>query len=196
MSDTVLTATLDVQAVETAAPVEVLVEHNTQPATLLDVVAEQIVTVEAVISAVEHVDVPVTVVTVAEQGPRGIQGPPGASGAAYLTLTADTALSGHRIVSAVGAGRAGYADSASAATAMTALGITMGAADADAPVNIQFSGEMDEPSWNWDIALPVYLGANGALTQSLPASGVVMVIGVPISPTSLVISFKPPIISI
>lgn len=137
---------------------------------------------------------PTVVVTRGIPGPRGLQGLPGQSGASYLTYLADGALGGQRVVRATTAGKVDYVDPSDPAQAHAAIGLTMGAAADGAPINVQFSGEMTEPSWAWTANLPIFIGANGVPTQTPPASGFQAAIGVATSPTAIVIQIKSPIV--
>lgn len=121
---------------------------------------------------------------------------PGESGPDSGEYTAGAALSGHKVVRLSG-NTALYASNASLSHLGRAVGITTGAASMGAPVTVQHGGELSEPSWNWDVSLPVYLGANGALTQSVPtlAGGAVFIqiIGVPTDATTLFIDLREPV---
>lgn len=139
-------------------------------------------------------DTQVQIIEVGIQGPAGAQGPPGQSGAAYITYKADGALSGHRVVRPTNPSEVGYADSSVVADANAVLGITLGATLAGDDVNVQTAGEITEPSWTWVVGDPVFLGLTGLLTQTPPATGFSLVVGVPVAPTKLVIGIKQPII--
>jgi hypothetical protein len=137
---------------------------------------------------------PIVTTLTAGQGPAGPQGIPGASGASYLTYKASGAVSGHRAVRAIGGGLLGYADSNTVAHANSVLGISMNAASNGNDVNVQFSGEMVEPSWNWTPGLPVFCGVQGVLTQTPPSVGFQLVVAVAISATAVIVGIKFPII--
>jgi hypothetical protein len=142
---------------------------------------------------VDEVEV-IEVLTVAEQGPEGRQGPPGLAGASYLTYLADGALGGQRVVRATTPGKVGYVDPSNPTQAHAAIGITVGAAADGESVNVQFSGEMSEPSWAWTANLPIFAGANGVPTQTPPTSGFQVPLGVATSATAMVIQIKSPIV--
>lgn len=131
---------------------------------------------------------------VVSRGGTGRPGPPGQSGASYLTYVADGALGGQRVVRATTAGKVGYVDPSDPAQAHAAIGLTMGAAADGASINVQFSGEMTDPSWSWTASQPIFVGANGIPTQTPPATGFHAAIGVAISATSMVIQIKSPIV--
>lgn len=124
-------------------------------------------------------------------GPKGDQGQ---TGAGYLTYIADGALGGQRVVRATTSGKVGYVDPSDPTQAHAAIGLTMGAAADGASVNVQFSGEMTEPSWAWTANQPIFVGANGIPTQTPPAVGFQGSIGVAISVTAMVIQIKTPIV--
>jgi hypothetical protein len=109
-----------------------------------------------------------------------------------FTRTAAATLSGHRVVKVDDAGLADYAAN-TVDDAQSVIGLTTGAVTSGGLATIQSSGLMTEPSWSWVPNNPVYLGSNGTLTQTTPTSGVVLVIGVPLSATELFIDIKTPI---
>lgn len=123
-----------------------------------------------------------------------LRGEPGDGG---LSLqTAAHPLSGHRIVTLNGAGLLVYASNADIAQAHRIGGISTNAADAGGGVFVQRSGPLEEPSWSWSTSDPVFLGADGALTQVPPAApdaGFQLVVGFPISATKLFINIGIPV---
>jgi hypothetical protein len=123
-------------------------------------------------------------VTVASPGP---QGPPGPSGTSSQSVNypAGETLGGHRAV-VIANGEAFYADKDTPSHAGQVVGVTTGAASAGNDVNIQFGGELEEPSWNWSPG-PIYVDTNGQLTQTRPSSGWIMNIGVALTPTRIFI---------
>jgi hypothetical protein len=132
-------------------------------------------------------------IEVAAQGPAGPPGPPGGGGAATLQLIAQGALSGHRVVRATALGVA-YVDPSDPQQAGTALGVTTHAALNQQPVLVQQIGELEESTWAWTLNLPVYVGANGVLTQAPPTAGFVEIVGMPTAPTKLAINLRNSII--
>lgn len=126
-----------------------------------------------------------------------IAGPPGMRGEAgtvpVLTYLASGAIGGHRVVCSAGSGSARYADSSTTADAACVLGLSTAAALNGAPVDIQYSGEITEPSWSWTPSLPVFCGLNGLPTQTPPTLGFQLVIGVATSATSIFMAIKQPL---
>lgn len=126
-------------------------------------------------------------------GKYGRQGEPGVSGASHiLTYPAGEILSGHRMV-VLNDGEAFYADSTILNHANRVVGMTTGAAMLGADVPIHTEGEITEPSWNWTLDVPVWLGLTGLLTQVVPTSGFSLIIGFPLSAVKLFISIREPI---
>ncbi len=115
----------------------------------------------------------------------GIQGPPGPPGLSRISGVAGTALSGHRAVVAGTDGKFYYASSADAGHAGRVAGITAGAVTGGDAAEIQTYGVVMEPSWNWDMMKNIYLGVDGALTQTAPDAGIVVRMGFPMSATSM-----------
>jgi len=131
-------------------------------------------------------DAPIEVAFMGMPGLPGRDGMDGATGAATIHRTAGEALGGHRVVAVNAIGQAVYASSNST---LIPIGITLGAASAGADVAIQIAGEMKEPSWSWDVASPIFLGADGVLTQSPPGLGMLVFVGYPTGRTSFFIEF-------
>lgn len=130
-------------------------------------------------------------VVIVEQGEQGV---PGDSGTSTITLTAGEAVGGRRMVVINGSGEAVYADQSITDHANRVLGMTTQAASLGAPVTIQSSGEFTEPTWTWALDNPIFLGANGQLTQTVPATGVTLQVATPISATTIIIGIKMPYI--
>jgi hypothetical protein len=63
-------------------------------------------------------------------------------------------------------------------------GITTGAANAGTPAYARFTGELVDPSFNFSPG-PVYLGPGGSLTQNVPTSGNLVLLGNAAGPTTL-----------
>lgn len=130
---------------------------------------------------------------VLELGRRGPQGPPGLAGGASIARQASTALSGHRAVRERADGAVEYADPSTPLGLTTVLGITSGAASGGAPVTIVTTGEMEEQTWSWTPGALIYLGSSGALTQTAPVAGWLMVLGVATSATLMIVRIAAPI---
>lgn len=130
--------------------------------------------------------VTVLIGSTAPAGPPGSPGPTGAAGGTIVLIAAGT-LSGHRAVVMQEDGTAAYADKGTLAHATAAVGVTLGAALAAADVDVVTTGRIDEPSWSWTAAHPVFIGAGGLLTQTAPTSPALFsrVIGWAISPTAI-----------
>lgn len=130
------------------------------------------------------------VALVGAPGPRGIPGPDGGTALQY---PAGESLGGHRMVVLDDAAEAIYADNGTPAHAVKVLGITTGAAAAGDAATIQTGGELTEPSWAWTLNQPVYLGTNGTLTQTPPVAGFSLIVGFPITPTTIYMAIGQPI---
>ena len=146
--------------------------------------------VNVIIHEVEQVRVEVGM-----EGPPGRPGSIGPAGGSALTVTASSALGGHRLVVLNASGLAVVADASIPEHAYKVLGLTLGAAAAGSSVDVLRSGELDEPSWHWTLDAPVFLGQNGLLTQDLPAppSLFSLIVGFPVTTTKLFIALREPI---
>ena len=134
------------------------------------------------------------ILTIGEAGPVGPAGPAGPASASVVTKIATQALGGNRVVISDVGTNADYADNTNITHRDFILGITTGAASAGAVVNVQTSGEMTEPTWNW-VRGPVWLGAAGGLTQVTPIAPAAFarLIGIALVPTKINITLREPI---
>lgn len=136
-----------------------------------------------------------TTVVIRTAGTQGIQGEQGAS-AGTITMLADGAVSGHRLVKTTTSGKVGYASSNDLLSANGILGMTLNAAaDGDTLTIIQ-SGKVIEPSWTFTPNTHLFCGIDGTLTQTQPATGFSLVVGIAISPTEVLLGIKQPIVII
>lgn len=124
------------------------------------------------------------IVSVGTQGPAGTPGPTGNSAIPTAIYLAGESLSGHRAVYISAANQAMYA-SKDDDTADAVFGITTSAASLASAVEIRYIGVITEPSWNWTVKEPIYLGANGILTQVAPTSGALVELGIALTATSM-----------
>lgn len=145
------------------------------------------VTVEAEAIGLQTIGIP-SVIDLTISGPTGPRG----ESMAYVSLTAATALGGHRVVRATGLGGVEYASSANSSHFGTVIGITTAAAEQDETAEILTVGHVTEPSWSWQPG-ELFLGVNGLLTQTAPTSGFLQVIGTAVSPTRALIEPEQPI---
>lgn len=135
----------------------------------------------------------IELITAGPQGEEGPQGPPGPAGGNVVQLQAVGVLGGHRVVRSVPGG-IGYASANNPLHGDDVVGITL-QAGADELINVQVAGEVEEPSWDWTPQEPIFLGADGLLTQVPPEepAAFVLVFGFATSPTSIMIRIEPPI---
>lgn len=120
--------------------------------------------------------------TLAVVGPQGPKGDPG-DAADIPTFEAGENLSAKRAIR-VENDLAYYADGSNAAHAGQALGISVGAVSAGDTVTVRMTGMITEPTWTLTEG-PVFVGANGQLTQSLVGLAFVQQIGVAVSATQI-----------
>jgi hypothetical protein len=135
-----------------------------------------------------------TVNTVATTFVAGPPGPVGPAGSGLVTsFEAAIALSGHRVMITSGDGTCNYASSDNVSHALKIVGISTGAAAQGAAINLQNSGRMTEPTWNWIPEQPVFCGTTGNLTQTPPTTGFQCVVAVAESATSIIVRISEPI---
>lgn len=125
-------------------------------------------------------------------GPSGEAGPAGPS-AEQLTLPATTAIGGQRAVRFLN-GHLAYASSLNVGDANLVLGISVNAASPGGEVVVQTSGLMTDGYWTWTPDAPIFCGVQGVLTQVLPTTGFILILGVALSATRILVGAKMPLI--
>jgi hypothetical protein len=143
------------------------------------------------LTGVDPVDVGTNETVVALVFVPGAPGARGASGAAGgVVRTTAVPLSGHMIVTTNDAGDLLYADAAMLGDALRPLFMTTAAWGAHVAATVVANDVITEPSWNWTVGEPIYLGLDGLPTQTVPDTAVFTVIVADvISPTT--IAFRP-----
>lgn len=161
---------------------------------------ETIVVTETPTQIVEVIQPVRDIVEVKARGPQGPKGDKGDAGDSntIVTMTAGSALGGHRIVaqSPTNNNTVVYADPANSAHANLVFGMTLNAVNSGGSVDVAVCGEFTEPTWNWTLGLPIFLSQNGTLTQTVPTSSVAdfsLVVGFPITPTKMFVNIREPI---
>jgi len=89
------------------------------------------------------------------------------------TLTASTSISALRCITTDGSGLAKYATPDTLANAVV-IGISTTSGIAGDTITVKTTGELSDASWSWTKGA-IYLGANGALTQTAPSGGSIVV---------------------
>jgi len=124
-------------------------------------------------------------------GPRGLQGIPGPAGGEAVQRLAGEVISALQAVYELN-GQVHLLDYRDDAHIDLLLGITLTAAGAGAPVNVQRSGVLEDSNWSWTPGR-VWLGPDGSLTQTPPADGYCVLIGSATSATRLTLNLQDPI---
>ena len=127
----------------------------------------------------------------------GGMGPQGFPGETVINYTAGADISGHRCVMLGSDEKAVYASCSDISSIRRIIGITNNAAVTDDVLVVRKFGVMTEPTWNWDINKPVYLGIDGALIQTpevWPTSLFTIILGYPISATKMLVNISTPIL--
>ncbi len=102
------------------------------------------------------------------------------------TLVASTSLSALRCITTDSSGLAKYATPDTLANSVV-IGISTTSATSGQNITIKTSGQITDASWNWTKGA-IYLGANGALTQTAPTGGSIIVhVAKAITATTLII---------
>lgn len=107
-----------------------------------------------------------------------------------VSLTAGVNLSALRAVTTDANGNAVYASNDTKNNAVV-VGLTSAAANAGNAVSVRTAGIVEDAVWSWTKG-PVFLGSNGALTQTAPTGGAIIVqIGRALTTTKLQIDIEP-----
>ena len=168
--------------VEPAQPVIVATSNNN---ILVELGTNAVVVSSDTANIVSYAPETYTTVSVGTQGPQGI---PGASDN-YVYLVAATDIGGHRAVAATSTGLT-YAGT----TSTNILGISVSAVVAGQLAQIQISGIITEPSWNWLPQTPIFVSDSGVLTQQVPETGSLFIVGYPVLSTQIFIDKQAPIL--
>jgi hypothetical protein len=124
-----------------------------------------------------------------------VPGPQGPAGDTTITLPAGAVVSGHRVI-AWESGEARHADPTVLSDARRVIGVSLNAALSGAPVTVRQSGLVVDASLALTPGLPVYLGANGTLTQippAAPAAAYALRIGSALAADTLLVRISQPI---
>ena len=141
-----------------------------------------------------EVDTDVEVLEAAAQGPRGPQGIPGPAGGATLVTVGATPLSGHTAVAMDADGLLIYADCTNPAHIGAVQGVIANAYGAGDLAVVQTDFDLAHAGWTFATG-PVFVGATGALVQTLPMGAVfAQVVGYALAPTRIRIDVQPPIV--
>ncbi len=125
------------------------------------------------------------VIMAGQRGPQGI-GIPGPAGGSAVQRTAGVAISALCIVYELD-GSVFPLDQQDDEHIDLLLGLTLTAAQAGQPVNVQLMGAIDDSGWSFSPG-SVWLGANGALTQIPPVGGYDVLVGSATSATRLILN--------
>lgn len=117
----------------------------------------------------------------------GIQGPPGPTdfGKARISRIAGESLAAFVVVMIASDGKVYRASKSTPIHVSRVLGLTLAAAAINTSVDVHLFGEAINGAWNFDTTKLIYLGDDGALTQSAPTTGFVLVIGFPTAASSM-----------
>jgi hypothetical protein len=140
---------------------------------------------------VEPQQAPAVLLAVGDQGPAGPAGVPGPAGGSAFQRVAGETISALRVLYELG-GAVFALDYRAADYIDFILGISLTAADPGQPLNVQRSGALEDSGWNWAPGR-IWLGANGALTQTPPADGFDVLIGAAVSATRITLNITDPI---
>lgn len=133
------------------------------------------------------------IVSSSAQGPQGIQGIQGIPGFSSKYYTAAEDINGHCVVRVI-AGEQIIKANCNIPTDYLVVGITDSAVSAGGVIEVFDKGPITHLGWTWAANLPIYLGMDGGIVQSLPPEALFMkVLGMAVSPTMIIIDIQPAI---
>jgi hypothetical protein len=113
-----------------------------------------------------------------------------------VTLFTSQLLGGGRVVAVDETGELVYADCNNSSGALRVVGISVHSAAPGEEILLRRSGLLTDSAWDWNLALPIYLGASGVLVQTLPpGASVTHIVAIPIAATTLLVTLYPPSIA-
>ena len=115
-------------------------------------------------------------------------------GDAVLQKVAAENVGGHHIIIEDNLGHVLHAQREFIINGATAIGMTLQAAMATSDVFVAISGdEVTDASWDWDPIAPIYLGVDGAMTQTPELIDFTLIVAVALTATSIRIQIEMPI---
>lgn len=124
----------------------------------------------------------------------GTTGPGGDTQVQTIVRIAGENIGGHRlVVPSIVDGEVEYASNLDTSNPTRPVWMSISAADQGDQVTLVAEGPVTETSWTWNEG-PIFLGANGLMTQTPPMTGMVMVVAWALSPTKCVFDPNPPIV--
>lgn len=148
------------------------------------------------VGSVAQEDLGPTVVRIGLGGSSPGVSPQGGVSNIFGNAIAAVPIGGHRVVASNYNGELIYASSAAVETAHRVRGIVSTAYSPGATCQFQIVGEIEEPSWNWNVEIPLWLGPDGQITQtvpSLPSAKFSLQVGFPVSSKIIQVSIGYPI---
>lgn len=173
---------------ETVVLLEVEASHE-----VLQVTEQQTVLVDGGKPTLIETGEKAVLITEGIQGPPGPPGIPGPAGGQVLQRMAGMAISALVAVFEDLSGAVWPADPNVESDVLALLGVTVSAASAGQPINVQRMGHIDDSSWQWLPKGRIFLDQEGRLTQQVPESGYDVLIGVALSATRILLNIQDPI---
>lgn len=134
------------------------------------------------------VEAPPAVVELAAVGLRGATGATGTEGSTLTALAGATIHAGRAV--RISGGSIYHPDQTDNAHAGQVIGVATQSGSSPSNLVVRTSGSYLEPTWALSPG-PVYVGTDGVLTQTPPATGWLLVIGRAINATTLFVDVEP-----
>jgi hypothetical protein len=121
------------------------------------------------------------------------QGPPGPPGSALAQAIAAASVNGHRAITFDEGGGVRHADCTDPLDGYV-FGISLNAAATGENVDVRLMGTLEHLGWSFTPEAQVYLGLDGAITQTVPVSAVfIKPLGYALTPTRILLALQPAI---
>jgi len=129
-----------------------------------------------------------------ELASAGVQGPPGPAGSGgnqnAPAIVAATALSALRVASLNDSDQLVYADASTVAHAFRLVGLLQSAVEVGSTATPLVRGIFSDSSWSWQLDKPIWLGANGFLSQVPSGTAFLVQVATPLTPTQIHFEFQ------
>jgi hypothetical protein len=118
------------------------------------------------------------------------------SGGLTLPMTAGESLEAYQVVRMADTGEVFVATDADMDDASLSFGFATAAASAGATVQVRFAGPLQNSAWSLEMDEPVFLGTDGAITQTPPATGRYMEVGHAVGSDQILVHIRPVVVQV
>ena len=113
--------------------------------------------------------------------------------AVYAPIAGEVIPTTYKVVITSTSGDVFVADSSDQTHMNFVTGIAINAAGAAGIVMVQRRGRLTEGTWSWVMGKSIFFDSNGELTQTPPTTGFWMILGRPLTPTTIEVNLETPV---